>query len=389
MTLQEDNFEDDGPQFLPKRLSTNKSYQILPQESTNKNTSFLTRLNQKLTPLKGCFFAFLTAISWSVSNVFIKKANVLADFDQLVILNIVTIILMIPIMCYTKQNPIGISGQRFLLSCRGILSVIGLICLYTALRFIPPSDLSATGHVSIIVTALLSRIFLKEKLGIPHIFALGLTIFGVTVISKPSFLFDFKQSQNNATSTSNIAGNEFSADVLFKIGISLVLGSAVIFGSIQIIIKKLCNNNVHWSVSTIYAAYYGLPITAGISFTLYMLGYSHKNLHNELDLLPVNLAFSILSAVFGVTGSVFLNIAFQYEDATKVAIAKTSDVIISFILQLIILGIKIDLLSVIGSLAIVFGTFVVLGFKLIENKYEKSVSKKKKNSFEKFLFFKF
>ena len=142
-------------------------------------------------------------------------------------------------------------------------------------------------------------------------------------------------------------------------------------------------------MSTIYAAYYGLPITAGISLTLYLLGYSHKNLHNELDLLPVNLAFSILSAVFGVTGSVFLNIAFQYEDATKVAIAKTSDVIISFILQLIILGIKIDLLSVIGSLAIVFGTFVVLGFKLIENKYEKSVSKKKKNSFEKFLFFKF
>ena len=36
MTVQEDNFEEDVPQFLSKRLSTNKSYQILPQADLNQ-----------------------------------------------------------------------------------------------------------------------------------------------------------------------------------------------------------------------------------------------------------------------------------------------------------------------------------------------------------------
>jgi uncharacterized membrane protein len=118
------------------------------------------------------------------------------------------------------------------------------------------------------------------------------------------------------------------------------------------------------------------------------LGYSHIDLKTELKLLPYHLIYTSISGVFGVCGSIFLNIALIHEDPTKVAIAKTSDVIIAFVLQLIFLNIHIDFLSIIGSLAIVFGTMVVLIFKLFENKYSKLVSKKK-NYFEKFIFFKF
>lgn len=394
MTLKENTLNENVEvNFLRnslKKLSIkNESYQILPQDSTEKSTktSFFSR---RLSPLKGCFFAFLTAVSWSVSNVFIKKASLLNDYDQLTILNLVTVVLMIPIICYNKLNPFGLKGQRVLLSFRGVLSVLGLILIYTALRFIPPSDLSATGHVSILVTALLSRIFLKEKLGIPHIFALVLTIFGVTVIAKPSFLFDSKQENTNSSlnATTGLLDSKHSSGFEFKLGIGLVVIAAFLFGSIQIMIKKLCNSNVHWSISTIYAAYYGLPITIGIEIALYSLKLSNENILNDLNLLLVNILYSTVSAVFGIAGQVFLNVALQYEDATKVAIAKTSDVIFAFILQLIILNIKIDFLSVIGSLAIVFGTFVVLGFKMIETKYAK-LTHRKKSTFEKFIFFKF
>ena len=92
--------------------------------------------------------------------------------------------------------------------------------------------------------------------------------------------------------------------------------------------------------------------------------------------------------MFGVLGQIFINIALKHEEPTKVAIAKTSDVIIAFFLQYIFLNIQIDFLSIIGSLAIVVGTMVVLIFKLIENKYSK-LANKKKNCLEKFIFFKF
>jgi drug/metabolite transporter (DMT)-like permease len=286
---------------------------------------------------------------------------------------------------------VGEPSQRMLLSIRGITSSFGLILLYFALRFIPPSDLSAIGHTSIIVTALLSRMFLKEKLGIPHLFSLSLTVFGVLVISKPSFLFDLKLDLNSSNKTNSSIDNKFesqySADFLFKMGIGLVIGSAILFGSVQIMIKKLCNSHVHWSISTIYGAYFGFPVSSIISIVLYIMGYTHQSF--DLKLLIIHIVYSTISAILGIIGQCCLNIALQYEDATKVSIAKTSDVIFAFVLQLFLLNIKIDFLSVIGSVSIVFGTFVVLGFKLIEKKYSKIKKSKKLNPVEKFLFFKF
>ena len=52
-----------------------------------------------------------------------------------------------------------------------------------------PSDAAALGNTSIIFTAVLARIFLKEQLGVIHFVAITLTITGVIFISKPSFLF--------------------------------------------------------------------------------------------------------------------------------------------------------------------------------------------------------
>ena len=109
----------------------------------------------------------------------------------------------------------------------------------------------------------------------------------------------------------------------------------------------------------------------------------------DFELLIFHIMYSAISAILGIIGQCCLNIALQYEDATKISIAKTSDVIFAFVLQLLVLNIKIDILSVIGSLCIVFGTFVVLGFKLLEQKYSKTKKNKKMNAFKKFLFFKF
>lgn len=220
---------------------------------------------------------------------------------------------MIPIMCFNKLNPFGQSGNRLLLTFRGLTNTFGLILLYLALRFIPPSDLSAIGHTSIIVTALLSRIFLKEKLGIPHLFALALTVLGVFFISKPSFLFDLKPQNkfvNKTNYTSNQLESEYSADFLFKLGISLVIGSAFMFGSAHILIKKLCNSHVHWSVSTVYGAYYGLPITGPISFVLYNMGFTHQTF--DLNLFLFHLLYSVISALLGICGNCFLNIVRFY-----------------------------------------------------------------------------
>lgn len=75
--------------------------------------------------------------------------------------------------------------------------------------------------------------------------------------------------------------------------------------------------------------------------------------------------------MFSLIGQVLLNIALRYEDATKIAITRTTDVLFSCILQYFLLDILIDAISALGALAIMVGSFSILLFKLLETKYDR------------------
>ena len=96
----------------------------------------------------------------------------------------------------------GAKGQRVLLLSRSIFQVLAVICLYNGMLILLPSDAAALGNTSIIFTAIIARIFLKEKLGIIHLIAIVFTITGVLFISKPSFL-SFDASTDNQTTQIN------------------------------------------------------------------------------------------------------------------------------------------------------------------------------------------
>ena len=383
-------------------------YAELPQEVVyepvveTRKLSFFPKLLEIISSFRGYIFSFLTALFFSLSNIFIKKASLLNGSDHLVILFIVNMILMIIVIASNRINIFGPVGIRFLLVVRGLGGLFAMVSLYIGLVLIPPSDCSAISHTSLIITAILARILLNEKLGIVHLISLLLTIIGVVFISKPSVLFPQKRIEivsNDAISAVNstlsaLAAGQFSNLISvvnknkFTIGVAGMLISAFLFGVLQIIIKKLCNHRVHWAVNTIYIGYFGLPICILSSVLLVTLGFDHKNMpKSDLSAFPIHIAFSALSATLGVLGQCSMNIALQYEDVTKVAILKAIDVFISFILQLIILNVQVDVLSVVGSLTILLGTFLVLAFKMIEARYEKK--KGKKSAVSRLVFFKF
>jgi drug/metabolite transporter (DMT)-like permease len=120
--------------------------------------------------------------------------------------------------------------------------------------------------------------------------------------------------------------------------------------------------------------------------------------------LPMDIFYSTLASFSSLMGQIFLNKSFKYEDATKIAITKTIDVFFSFVLQFFLLDIAVDALSIVGAIAILVGTFFVLLFRLVENKFddkkkkelesnENGAADKPKKSFSNtllgFIFFKF
>ena len=133
----------------------------------------------------------------------------------------------------------------------------------------------------------------------------------------------------------------------------------------QVLIKMLCVNSVHWAVGNLYKAYFGLPACLAISLVLHATRVTR---HAELpvETLVVHVGYSVVSAVMGMIGSVLLNKSMMHEEATKVSIVSASDVLISFGLQLVVLDVHVDVWSVCGSVAVLAGTCLVIATPYLE-----------------------
>jgi drug/metabolite transporter (DMT)-like permease len=140
---------------------------------------------------------------------------------------------------------------------------------------------------------------------------------------------------------------------------------------VTVVLKKLCISKVHFSIPIAYTSYFGFPATFILSTLLFFMGISHKNFQDELKLLPMHFGFVLLAASSGLTAQILFNLALNYEDALIVAILKTFDVFIAFVLQYFFLSIKIDIFSVIGSFSIVLGTVLILIYRLFEENQAK------------------
>lgn len=117
------------------------------------------------------------------------------DFYNLLQLRYVcTFIVMFTVLKYKNLNILGPKKQFKLLLFRGLIGSFALITVYFAVLFLKPSDQVAISQTSLVITALLARIFLKERLCLGHFVAITLAVIGVLLISKPSFLFDSSSS---------------------------------------------------------------------------------------------------------------------------------------------------------------------------------------------------
>lgn len=230
------------------------------------------------------------------------------------------------------------------------------------MMFLKPSDLVAISQTSLVITAILARVFLKEQLCLGHFVAIALAVLGVLLISKPTFLFRSEPSSqvtskflNHSNTTASNSSEPFAqetADSSLKnaLGIGLTFLGAIAASCVFLVLKKLSISRVHWASNTIFVCWFGLPLSTVISLVLIRLGYAHTSLADERNDLPMDVFYSVLSSMLSLIGQVLLNIALRYEDATRIAITRTTDVLFSCLLQYFLLDILIDLVRNVFSI---------------------------------------
>jgi drug/metabolite transporter (DMT)-like permease len=349
--------------------------------NTFVSTSTLPKYKSKSTHLKGDLLTIVACAFFSISNIIVKKWDLLKGSDHLGIVYLLTLIIFPFIMFYLKEA-FYIKNNNIWLTVRAFANIFGCMLLYIGLQLLPPSDCSTIGSTQIIITAIIARVFLKEKLSLAHLISTILTMTGMLFIIKPSFLFSnsdqivnlnktemitvsFNQTQ---LITTTIENKNNSSNNTFIIGILANILSTTFFSVNNLITRKLCNQNIHWSLQIIYTAYIGFPMCFIVSLISYFTDSTRKEyIGSHLPELWYNFLYSMLSGVFCLLGLICLNLAFIYEEATKVSIIKSIDVLFAFTFQAIILNIFIDDLTIFGSAAILIGSFIVCMSKLIEN----------------------
>lgn len=373
-------------------------------------------------PLKGCLFGVFFALGMCMANVFIKMSPSLDGANHAITRYSVQLVAMIFFVKKNNLNILGPKEHRALLWLRGVVGCAAVMVGFFAIKYLNVSDVETVTNSCVLITALLARVFLKEKISISYIFALILTIAGVIFLIRPSFLFGIERmssrqldlvavsnetidypplnetllrfyristgsnrSDLNVTSDGQTYGQLRSSRSVKThlnrtvyetiLGFVLVFISAICMSSSQVAIRKLVHfDKVHFSVTSMYPAIVGLPIALVMSVVLDLVDTSSRTDNDGINLISIQILFSILSAICGTVALVCLNIALHYEDATKIAMVKMMGVVFSFVLQYLFLDITADLLGILGAAFILMGTLSVILFKRFEGFLLKSSS---------------
>ena len=311
-----------------------KKFPILAENELKKiEDSKVTKTRRFFTHLKGTFIAVLSALSVSLGGIFYKKAVTMTGSDNSVYRYVSQFIIMIVLLIIKREPILGPKEQRKLLMLRSFFGIFAVVSTNFAIKYIDPSDNSALSHTNLIITAVLARIYLKEKFNISHLISLIFLVAGIIFITKPAFIFPKKIKFTNSTNGTNgfcdiVPNTVISEDTLSKIvGVSLALVGAFGSAAIYVVIRKFCVEKVYFGVNTLYGTFLGLPVCVIISGVLIGTKSSHKDFKCELQNYPYDILYGVIGGLFALLGHVLLNIALQYEDATKVSMIRTVELI--------------------------------------------------------------
>lgn len=162
-------------------------------------------------------------------------------------------------------------------------------------------------YSSPVFVMIMSHIWLREPCGFYRTFIVFFLVTGVVFITKPPFIFinpDIKH-------TYNILGY-----------VAALFGT--IFTAMNIVVMRKCKD-VHFSVLVFQFSFWSLVIS-----TLILVFGGNAAVPNQT---PTQWFLVVLVAVFGLSGQILVAIALGYEGAGRVAVTRSMDIVLAYVLQ--------------------------------------------------------
>ncbi|SGY37697.1 BQ5605_C003g01864 [Microbotryum silenes-dioicae] len=249
--------------------------------------------------------------------------------------------------CNNVEHPfLGPPGVRFLLAARGFVGFWGIAPLYYSLRYIPLSDATVLGFLAPFIIGVLGSVFLGEAYSLTEGLVALVSLCGVVLIAKPSFLFPGHLSQ----SPEGVTPEQRTFAVFVCLGSSF--GSAAAY----LLIRKIGKR----ASATHSIAYFS--IYCCLVSSLYPIFFDSPPVFYFND--PTFWLLITPIGIFGFVAQALLTLGLQREAAGRGSLAVFSNLLFAMLIEKIVFGKWPDFLSLCGAMIIVAGGFKIALMKV-------------------------
>jgi drug/metabolite transporter (DMT)-like permease len=276
---------------------------------------------QILTP--GMRFMLLGTFLFSIGSLFIKLSG-----ERVPTMEILFVRGVIGIgFCWfiVRRAGIGMFGKRkMLLFVRGTVGFVALFAEFYAIVHLPLADAIVILFTHPVVVALLAWLLLGERLGLPGLLAIGISLTGVAVVCRPGFLF---------------GGGPSDLDPL---AVAVALGG-IVTTAIAILIVRTLAKTEHPAVVMFYP-----PMIIALVSPLFADGWVAPTMFEWVMMLGVALSMN--------AGQYYMTRGYAIESAARISSVSCLEIVFAAIWGASFLGEIPDEWTIVGAFLIVIGT---------------------------------
>lgn len=236
-----------------------------------------------------------------------------------------------PLMLKNSEWLEATRRQWLLAIISGVLSGGYIFSRLESIKYIEPVDMASLIQTQLIFVIILARIWLKELIGIYEVFFITIILTGTFLVTQPQFLF----------------GSTSANDYHYRyIGILLSFTAAVLSSIMSCIVRSLHTINPY-----LIAFLQGI----GASVTLLIYGSVRESVMPSGD----EWLWILLGAVGGALCVMLFTFAYKMEEASLVTAISALETIITVVLQIIVLHVFPNWITVIGAVLTMVGVMAL------------------------------
>ncbi|KAI9146275.1 hypothetical protein BKA69DRAFT_1034543 [Paraphysoderma sedebokerense] len=262
-----------------------------------------------------------------------------------------------------KQAVLGPEGYRKWLAARGLCGFVATSSFYLSIRHLGLGEATVLSFTSPIFVGILAKVFLKEKWEKIDALAAFISLFGVIIIARPGlFGLDTLDAAVPTQETPNPKR---------YMSLSAGLLSSVLAACVVIILRKLKTVDPIQTVATFSL------FSAVLSFFGSLVYSGHMNVLSVIPSTSMELFMLIpIVSLSGFVSQLCISKALQIEKATKCSTMNFLQVVFSFVLEGVFLGVIPSITDLMGSVLIVSCVLFVAIDKLRKETTQSSQTEK-------------